>query len=156
MQTEIAFTAFLAYVQTLPGGEFLVATISYGVMIAAVLVLIGLALVVRGWISWFFSSEQDRQRMHDGNPAFAMNQKLFVMPAFALAFGSTLVGSLSVNIFLRKLAIAFIVQIVAMLVVRVLFAGDHRRMYAGNVSAAISLGMITLTVGVVTMFGMMR
>jgi uncharacterized membrane protein YjfL (UPF0719 family) len=154
MQTKI--DAFFTYLQSMPLGEHMVAITASGMRVLLVLVLVALCVLVRGRINFYlFSDAEERKRLHDGNPAFVVNQ-LLVIAAFCIALGATLVNTTNIPAFADKVIVALVIQIVAMLVLRVLFRKAHHQMLHGNMGAGVRLGTITLLVGVVTAFEMMR
>jgi uncharacterized membrane protein YjfL (UPF0719 family) len=147
---------FLAHLQSMPFGEHLVEIASKGMLVLVAGVAVAACMMARGWVNWLvFVTAEEKQKLHDGNPAFVLNQ-LLVYFAFILALGASLVNTASIPAYLDKIAVAFFVQVVAMIVLRVVFRKAHHQMMRGNVSAGARLGCISLGLGILTMFVMMR
>jgi uncharacterized membrane protein YjfL (UPF0719 family) len=137
-------------------GEHVVRIIATAMPILAVLGAIALCVVVRGWFNYLlFSTEEEKKRLHDGNPAFVVNQ-LFVLVSFALSLGATMVNTLALPAVVDKMILALIIQVAGMGIARVVWRKSHHRMMAGSMLAGIRLGVITLVVGITIMFGMLR
>lgn len=137
-------------------GDHVVASAASGMRVLLALAIVGLCVAIRGNINHYvIASVEEREHLSDGNPAFQRNQ-LWIAAAFVFSVGAALMTTANIPSFFGKVTVALGIQIVAMIVLRILFREAHHEMMHKNMWQGNRLGIMTLFVGLMTAFEIAR